>query len=96
MALRATKLLIFGREFLNDESGRKTLSKLQRPETGRASSWELNCMHDKKNRKIQFSCSSLESLVQDTKFQSQYEDFISSSYFYRVRNQGWVSEFSES
>ena len=63
-------ITIFGRAFLNYESGRKTLSKLQRPETGRASSWELNCMQ--KNRKIQFPCLSLESLVQDTKFQSQY------------------------
>ena len=33
---------IFGREFLNYENRRKTLSKLQRPETGRASAWELN------------------------------------------------------
>ena len=32
---------IFGREFLNYENRRKTLSKLQRPETGRASAWEL-------------------------------------------------------
>ena len=33
---------IFGREFLNYGSAWKTLSKLQRPETGRASAWELN------------------------------------------------------
>ena len=33
--------LIMMQEFLNNESGRKTLSKLQRPETGRASAWEL-------------------------------------------------------
>ena len=35
-------ITIFGQEFPNNESGRKTLSKLQRPETGRASAWELN------------------------------------------------------
>ena len=34
-------ITIFGQEFPNNESGRKTLSKLQRPETGRASAWEL-------------------------------------------------------
>ena len=34
-------ITIFGQEFLNNERGRKTLSKLQRPETGRASAWEL-------------------------------------------------------
>ena len=32
---------IFGREFLNNGSGQKTVSKLQRPRTGRASAWEL-------------------------------------------------------
>ena len=36
-------ITIFGREFLNNESGRKALSKLQRPETGRASPWGLSC-----------------------------------------------------
>ena len=35
-------ITIFDREFLNNESGLKTLSKLQRPETGRASAWELS------------------------------------------------------
>ena len=34
-------ITIFGREFLYNESGQKTLSKLQRPETGRAWAWEL-------------------------------------------------------
>ena len=32
---------IFGRKFLKNRSGWKTLSKLQRPETGRTSAWEL-------------------------------------------------------
>ena len=34
------------------ESGRKTQSKSQRPEMGRASSWELRCFDAKLRNKI--------------------------------------------